>query len=208
MYSYRKGLLFGFHGCDLAIRDEIVFKEGKILKLSENDYDWLGPGCYFWENNEQRALDFATHLRDNPPPKKGRTIHTPAVLGAVIDLGLCFDLLDSRYLDYLAIAYNALLKSHRLNGTELAENSPGFKEDKDLVKRKLDCSVVQYAISLLEKEEHIKFDSVRGVFFEGDELYPTAGFKTKNHIQIAIRNHNCIKGYFIPRYIDSTFKKI
>jgi hypothetical protein len=43
------------------------------------------------------------------------------------------------------------------------------------------------------------FDSVRGVFFEGEDLYQNAGFKSKNHIQIAIRNPNCIKGYFIPR---------
>jgi len=28
---------------------------------------------------------------------------------------------------------------------------------------------------------------------------PGAGFKEKNHIQICVRNRNCIKGYFLPR---------
>ena len=42
------------------------------------------------------------------------------------------------------------------------------------------------------------FDSVRCAFWEGEELYPGAGFKEKNHIQICVRNHNCIKGYFRP----------
>ncbi len=32
---------------------------GGSLRPSENDYDWLGHGVYFWENNEQRALQFA-----------------------------------------------------------------------------------------------------------------------------------------------------
>ncbi len=43
------------------------------------------------------------------------------------------------------------------------------------------------------------FDSVRGVFFEGNELYEGAGFLDKTHIQICIRNPNLIRGYFIPR---------
>ena len=47
-----------------------------------------------------------------------------------------------------------------------------------------------------------EYDSVRGVFFEGSDLYENAGFKEKNHIQIAIRNQNCIKGFFIPREFD------
>ncbi|SEK41780.1 hypothetical protein SAMN05421740_101809 [Parapedobacter koreensis] len=43
-----------------------------------------------------------------------------------------------------------------------------------------------------------EFDSVRGVFWEGNPLYPTAGFREKDHIQICIRNIDCIKGYFLP----------
>ena len=43
------------------------------------------------------------------------------------------------------------------------------------------------------------FDSVRAAFWEGKELYPNAGFKTQNHIQLSIINPNCIKGIFLPR---------
>jgi hypothetical protein len=42
------------------------------------------------------------------------------------------------------------------------------------------------------------YDSVRGAFWEGGELYPGAGFDSKSHIQIAVRNLDCIKGYFRP----------
>ena len=57
-------------------------------------------------------------------------------------------------------------------------------------------------------EQKPAFDSIRGVFFEGDELYPGAGFKEKDHIQICIRNPNCIKGYFLPRELIGNFPKV
>ena len=60
MYPSRPGLLIAFHGCDEPIRNAIV--DGNVmLRASQNGYDWLGHGFYFWENNYARALDFATH---------------------------------------------------------------------------------------------------------------------------------------------------
>ncbi|TSA32147.1 MAG: hypothetical protein D4R64_16610 [Porphyromonadaceae bacterium] len=50
--------------------------------------------------------------------------------------------------------------------------------------------------------------SVRGVFFEGKELYPNSGFREKNHIQICVRNPNCIKGYFLPRNVNNKFLRV
>ncbi len=43
------------------------------------------------------------------------------------------------------------------------------------------------------------FDTIRGIFTEGGPAYKGAGIQTKNHIQVCIRNLNCIKGFFIPR---------
>ena len=42
-------------------------------------------------------------------------------------------------------------------------------------------------------------------FWEGHSLYPNAGFAEKNHIQICVCNPNCIKGYFLPRGIDTAY---
>ena len=90
MYSSKPGLLIGFHGCDESVRDAIV-ADKTMLRASQNKYDWLGTGFYFWEGNYARALDFATH----PPGKK--QIKKPAVLGAVLELGYCFDLMNMEY---------------------------------------------------------------------------------------------------------------
>lgn len=69
----------------------------------------------------------------------------------------------------------------------------------DILIRELDCAVIEN-VHKTRKEENLQaFDSVHGVFVEGNELYPGAGFNEKNHIQICIRNPNCIKGLFVPR---------
>jgi hypothetical protein len=91
MYSKRPAFITGFHGCDLTVRDKVVMQQ-LVLKKSENDYDWLGHGIYFWENNEMRALQFA-----NEQSARNR-VTEPAVLGAFIDLGNCLNLLDSKHL--------------------------------------------------------------------------------------------------------------
>lgn len=193
MYSKRSGLVLGFHGCDLEIRNKIVSTKGEILKSSENKYDWLGHGIYFWENNHIRALNFAKELKNNPPKGKENLIKEPAVLGAIIDLGHCLDLIDSKYLEVLKVSYEYLCESSKKHNLEIPKNS------KDLLIRNLDCAVIQTAHQMNTELKKPSYDSVRGVFFEGDDLYENAGFKEKNHIQIAIRNQDCIKGFFIPR---------
>lgn len=58
MYSKPPHLTIGFHGCDQSVFDEIIKNNGK-LRPSQNSYDWLGHGVYFWENNLDRAWEFA-----------------------------------------------------------------------------------------------------------------------------------------------------
>ena len=51
------GFVLGYHGCDLSIGEKLL--GGTPFKASQNDYDWLGPGIYFWEANPIRGLDYA-----------------------------------------------------------------------------------------------------------------------------------------------------
>lgn len=197
MYSRRTGFVLGFHGCDKKIRDRIVSEKGFILNPSENAYDWLGHGIYFWENNHERALQFAIDLQTNPPKGKENLIEEPAVLGAIIDLGFCLDLIDSKYLEAVKISYDTLCQSHKNFGLDIPENIKN--EEGELLRRNLDCAVIQSIHQMNKRLLKPEYDSVRGVFFEGPDLYENAGFKEKNHIQIAIRNQNNIKGFFIPR---------
>jgi hypothetical protein len=189
MYSNLPNFVLGFHS--------ILLHEGK-MRSSDNDYDWLGSGIYFWEDNPQCAIVYARMLRDYPGRSR-KPIKDPASLGAIIDLGHCLNLLEQGSLDVLQRGYEILkIKFNNLD-ISLPENKYGFgNESKDLLRRYLDCAVIQAVHEYNEETGQKPYDSVRGVFFEGRDLYPGAGFKEKNHIQICVINPNCIKGYFKP----------
>lgn len=199
LYSRRSNLVIGFHGCDRTVVDAVIAGKAE-LRASTNDYDWLGNGIYFWENNEERAWQWANDLAK----RKNSQVKNPAVIGAIIDLGYCFDLTDSTYLNELKTAYNTLVKANEESGLELPQNSK-IGNSEDLLIRKLDCAVVQTALVLNQDANDHPYDSVKGVFWEGKELYPNAGFREKNHIQICVCNPNCIKGYFLPREINTDY---
>jgi len=63
MYNTRPGLLIGFHGCEAEIRDSLL-KNPDTIRKSEKPYDWLGHGMYFWENNADRAFQWAKDKKD------------------------------------------------------------------------------------------------------------------------------------------------
>jgi hypothetical protein len=204
MYSTRPGLVLGFHGCDESVAMKVLTGE-QFLKRSVNNYDWLGHGIYFWENSPSRAMEFAVHLQKFPERSKGR-IEKPAVIGAVINLGYCLDLLDYGNLQMLKSTGYDVLKS--------TSNFVDFLENKsiggigDLLLRELDCAVIESLHKLKEKSHQPPFDSIRGIFSEGEVLYPNAEFREKDHIQICVRNPNCIKGFFMPRKLDSDYPKV
>jgi len=194
MYKSLPSFVLGFHGCDKKVAEKILNSKNEYLKQSENDYDWLGHGIYFWENDPERALQYAQHIKENPE-RSSTVINDPAVIGAVIDLGRCFNLIEVSNLQILKDGYQLLCDTFEKKGLHLPENAKPLSKEKDILRRSLDCAVVNMTV-MNAKEP---FDTVRGVFWEGKELYKNAGFKEKNHIQICVRNHNCIKGFFHPR---------
>lgn len=189
MYSTRTGLVLGFHGTDEAIVRAVVNGETE-LQASANKYDWLGNGIYFWDNSPSRALQWAEQLSRRP----GSTIRQPAVLGAILDLRYCLDLLDYRNLRLVKSGYLTLQANVAARGETLPTNF----NTSDLLQRELDCAVLESLHETMREADSRSFDSVRGVFWEGKELYPNAGFREKDHIQICIRSIACIKGYFLP----------
>jgi hypothetical protein len=194
MYSNKTSFVFGFHGLDETIGRKIIAGE-EDLNPSQNTYDWLGHGVYFWENNLARAQKWAHDQSKRP----NTSVKDPFAIGAVIDLGCCFDLLQQDCLDFLAAQYIEMQKDLELKNEPLPENKRWVANDIDFKKCELDCAVIRYAIEAA-KDIGIEYDSVRAAFWEGEELYPSAGFKQYNHIQLAILNPDCIKGIFLPRH--------
>ncbi len=184
--------ILGYHGCDKGLAED-VFAGKAALESSSNDYDWLGDGIYFWEHNAQRAYDFARAMSKRPHPS-GQKIKTPAVVGAVINLRHCLNLLDSRHIKMVKRAHADMAETFSLLDMEMPKNSGGT----DLFSRKLDCAVIRMLHDTRKRAKQEPFGSVRAAFFEGDRLYDNSGFASKNHIQVCTRQQEQIIGYFRP----------
>jgi hypothetical protein len=178
--------VLGYHGCDNAVAERLL--GGDRFRLSENDYDWLGPGIYFWEANPHRALSFAREVQKREPSK----VKSPAVLGAVIEFGLCLDLASEAGIIQARAAYDALREVSEAAGTALPINDLG----PDSLLRRLDCAVIRQLHQIRETADQEPVDTVRGIFIEGEPLYPTAKFYTKTHCQVCVCNPLQIKGVF------------
>lgn len=188
LYQRHPSFVLGFHGTEKATVDAVISGKSAHLKKSEGKFEWLGHGVYFWENDPQRGLEWA---QTGNAKKK---IEHPAVIGAIIDLGHCLDLTTRIGLEEVKEAHITLQDIYDALDSVLPLNTGG----KDKFKRELDCQVIQ-ALHLYRKDKGLpKYDSVRAPFPEDAPLYEGAGFRQRNHIQIAVINTECIKGYFHP----------
>ena len=199
IYQRIPGLVLGFHGCDEAVGEKLLCsKKTQHLQVSENEYDWLGNGIYFWENDPNRAWEFAYEASQKGHLTRGK-IKKPFVVGAVIDLGLCLNLMDRKGLAEVSKSFDTLKDINEILNDSMTQNKGA-----DFGARYLDCAVIQTLHrmrTLLNKKlpgEYLPYNTVRAAFPEGDELYPHAGFRAKNHVQIAVRDTAYIKGYFRP----------
>ena len=192
LLSYQR-TIFGFHGCDKLVADAVLTGSAR-LSASENAYDWLGRGIYFWEHGPMRALEWARQQAW----RKASHIKEPAVLGAVIQLGNCFDLLDVRYTRELAKSASHIINTADELGIPLPRNQSASRRDYDWLKRHLDCFILNNSLPEIERTLQTSFDTVRGVFQEGEPAFKGAGLRMKSHIQIAVRNPTAIIGYFKP----------
>ncbi len=181
-------IIFGYHGCDASVVRMAL--DGGDINPSINAYDWLGHGIYFWERSAVRALKWATEMAHTPHSP----VQKPAVLGAVIDLGHCLDLADPDSAESVTIAYHDFLRRCREAG-----DTPPKNKGPESKARFLDCAVINHLHHLRESVGEQPYDSVRGFFNEGKPVYPTAGLRTLDHVQICIRNPRCITDYFRPK---------
>ncbi len=182
-------LVVGYHGCDVEVAERVL--AGDALKPSQNDFDWLGTGIYFWEYGLDRALQFA-----NDQKIRGK-VKTPAVVGALLQLGRCFDLMDTRFTAALSSAHDPWLTSLNAVGAAIPKNEG---RTDDLLLRRLDCAVINWYLGLVSQgDDGISYDSVRCGFVEGPPVFTGSRITTQSHVQIAVRSVSCVIGVFRPR---------
>lgn len=184
MYDIKPNMIIGFHGCEASVRDALLNNPNEI-KISRKPFDWLGHGMYFWENNYERALQWA---RD----KKSRgAIKEPAVIGAVLYLGYCCDFLDRKYIQLLAQTFVGMEERYSKSGKVLPSNKDLPNDlHKDKIMRHLDFAAIEFLHDYIFVEvqldiqtkgytNHKIFDTTRGVFTEGGPHSKAQGYSQK-----------------------------
>jgi hypothetical protein len=182
----------GFHSCDRDIGLKVLNGKDDLIR-SKNSWDWLGPGVYFWEQNPGRALEYAVEVA-NGNQKNNGPIKTPFVIGAIIELGNCLNLLEPNSINIVKQAHTSLQKLHGGSGEKMPVNKGP--------NRQLDCAVIRTVHETNKKDGIIPYDTIRSSFVEGEPVYPDSNFYERLHIEICVLNTSLIKGYFLPRPIE------
>ncbi len=194
--------IVAFHGCDVVTRDLLVRGQLDHLAHSDNQYDWLAPGAYFFEGDLERALLFATAACQHPEKRYTAVpIATHAAVGAVLKVTNWLDMTTQAGVREFSLAYQSLVAGLIASGAPVPQNRPAGEDDADIIYRALDSAVFTWLHSSRESQRPPlpPFQAVRAAFHQGPKVAPTSGFYVNTHIQIALRNDSCIVGWFLPR---------
>ena len=175
--------VIGYHGTRLNTAQNIVLGNSTFVPSTNSD-DWLGHGVYFWEYAPQRAWSWA---QERYP---GEDI---AVLGSMIRLSNCFDLLDPDNVQALEVHYSQFSTDCAENNIEIPKNYRS--------KKRTDCAVFEYVYGVNDQSD-IKIDTCRAVFVPSMSAskarpWTSSGIFHGAHIQLCVRNVSCIQGVWM-----------
>ncbi|WP_165247094.1 hypothetical protein [Paludisphaera soli] len=172
MFDYRDyhRTVVAFHGTTAAVAERLV--DGGAFTPSTKSYEWLGQGAYFWEYAPKQAWKWAERRRGNA---------RPAVVGAMIRLGNCLDLLDPENVAWLKRIQADMLETSRRARTPLRRN---YRD-----KKSLDCAVFNWIYSQSDATA-TPIQTSRAVYVPTDKakrVWPGSWIYEESHVQVCVR---------------------
>lgn len=193
----------GFHATDgdaaALIRQPIDFRE------STSEGDWLGRGIYFWQDAPHWPWEWLDQKADrNSDFRQRLQQHGKAVIGVLIDLADCLDLLDTYWNDVISSSVDS---AHtRLADLKKALGQPMPTQDWDPEAPRwnpLDSALINFVTEDLAEELRIPFTAVRCPFIEGTPFFRGSALWTKAHVAISLREPTAIKAMWQEAPPDS-----
>jgi hypothetical protein len=171
--------VYGYHGTSRAAALTIL-DDG--FRHSDNDYDWLGTGVYFFQDAPRRAMQWATEQHPN----------NPAVICSLIRLENCIDLLDINWFPIIKEAYSFFVEEYRRTNRPLPRQNPERSKA-----HRLDCAYLNYVIKEILEPQGQRIDAIRAVFVEGERVFPNSAIFDRAHVQIAVRDLSLIEESYL-----------
>ncbi|MGV7207896.1 hypothetical protein ACLB1G_08570 [Oxalobacteraceae bacterium A2-2] len=158
--------LIAYHGCDVTTRDDFVSGRLQTLSHSNNRYDWLGSGAYFFEGDPDRAHMFAQASSDHPKKRySAQAIASPAVVGAVLQVRHWLDLNTQAGIREYDSAYRSLVEIFNKSAKSLPQNRAAGDSDTDMIYRALDNAVFNWLHKMRDAQLSLPpFQAVRAAF--------------------------------------------
>jgi len=169
LHRLSTSFILGYHGCDRHVDERLL--AGEAFQASTDDYDWLGPGVYFWEANPRRGFEFATEAalrRGSSIQGRHWSRDRPRKLSG-------FD--HQCRSSFRCEAHKDLIGTLSQTGCTPPVNSTDTR-------RRSHCAVILRVHAIVQKSASTPIDTVKAAFIEGPPLCPTAGFHEKTHTQM------------------------
>jgi hypothetical protein len=166
--------------------------DGEPFSASDEADEWFGKGIYFWEYAFKQAWWWARDYK---------RYARPAVVGALIQLGNCFDLLDPQNVILARLLHDEF--KHRLaqQGVPIPANVRH--------RRNLDCGVFNYIYQTSDKVAE-PIESARGVYIPtptAKRAWPGSWISEEAHVQVCVRTAKAIRSVWHVRP-DGTYGKL
>ena len=165
-HDYNRTII-GYHGTTAEIAERLV--DGEAFAESANEDDWFGKGVYFWEYAPKQAWWWSTKFKSKKHP---------AVVGAIIRLGNCLDLLDPLNVATLKRFHDDTLAKWRAAKAEIPRNGNQHKN--------LDCAL----FNLFYGQSEVPIETARAVYVPTESAkraWPRSWIYEEAHIQICVR---------------------
>lgn len=169
--------VIGYHGTSTQLARKII-SEG--FKASQNPWDWLGHGAYFWQDAPKRAFQWAKERHRDP-----------CVVAARIELSGFIDLLDLEGMETLkSVAAGYQLHAGNTRPANLNKMN------------RLDCAIFNLTTSMLSLDD-VLVSGYRAACVEGKPLTIGSPIHDESHVQIVVLDEDAIT----QRWIVETREK-
>jgi hypothetical protein len=128
-----------------------------------------------------------------------------AVVGSMIRLGRCFDLLDPVNIATLKTLYDEFIRNYLIVNKAPPKNNAHSH-------RYLDRAVFEYAYSALNDQTGGRIDTCRAVYVPADKskrIWRGSSISEESHVQLCVRNPKRILGTWLvrPRFHEGDHEK-
>jgi len=160
--------VIGFHGTSRAALPHLLARD---IRSSDQHFEWLGTGFYFWQDSPWRAHQWAD----------GRYGSGGVVVVARINLDGCLDLVNPYWQAEVRDADFEFVLHCVAHEQQIPVNT-------DRGSHARDAATINWYCDRTAADGLNPVRSVRAIFEEGEPIFESSKIRSRSHVQVAVRD--------------------